>query len=94
MKEITALIRVMSPQLQARIVQNQWKKKQQLLGIARNVYHRTTLRAARVGKEILEEGPIDPIRFEKELLRRMKPFKGAAKGRISDEDHSEKTTAF
>lgn len=61
-----------NPQIQARIVQNQWKKKQELLACARKGYIRGTLTAAKLGKKMLEEGETGPQTFEKELLRRMK----------------------
>ena len=63
-----------NPQIQARIAQNQWKKKQELLASARMGYIRGALAAAKVGKKMLEEGCADSATFEKQVLRRMKIF--------------------
>lgn len=62
----------MSPRTQARIVQNQWKKKQERLASARSGYVRGALSAANIGAKMVQEGWVDGKLFERELLRRIK----------------------
>lgn len=61
-----------SPLVRARIAQNQWKRKQDLLEAARGGYLTGVKAAVKAAAMILDEKGQDTKDFESEILRRLK----------------------